>query len=314
MLFDMAEVLSKQPRPRGANLAIITENAGGPAVLSTTDMLITSGGQLAELTLQGLLWPPTIKFCLPPGAITIRWTSSATPARIYTPKPSRSPPTILAPTASSVILTPQAMTDATATAEKLKPYARLDGKPILASWMGADAVVAGEDILNAANIPTFKDTPDRAARRRLLLHVALRREPARPFTRRRCFAPRVGGRGLGPSSRRCDVEIHSPTGPHASDTEAESKHLLAAYGIPVVQTHVATSENEAVRYAAVSLGFPVVLKLHSETITHKTDVGGVQLNLRTASAVRRAWRAHSNVRGTHKAGPRNIFWASPCSP
>ena len=73
-------------------------------------------------------------------------------------------------------------------------------------------------------------------------------------------------------------------------TEFESKKLLAAYGIPTVETHIALTESDAVKQAA-RLGFPVVLKLYSETITHKTDVGGVQLNLRTASAVRQAWKA-----------------------
>ncbi|HUB86257.1 MAG TPA: GNAT family N-acetyltransferase, partial [Verrucomicrobiae bacterium] len=72
-------------------------------------------------------------------------------------------------------------------------------------------------------------------------------------------------------------------------TEFESKELLAAYGIPIVETHIARTEVDAVKIAA-KLGFPVVLKLFSETITHKTDVGGVQLNLRTASAVRQAWK------------------------
>jgi acetyltransferase len=73
-------------------------------------------------------------------------------------------------------------------------------------------------------------------------------------------------------------------------TEFESKKLLAAYGIPIVETLIALTEQDAVK-AAAHFGFPVVIKLHSETITHKTDVGGVQLNLRTASAIRRAWRA-----------------------
>jgi acetyltransferase len=66
--------------------------------------------------------------------------------------------------------------------------------------------------------------------------------------------------------------------------------LLEAYGIPIVETHIALTEQDAVK-AAAHFGFPVVIKLHSETITHKTDVGGVQLNLRTASSIRRAWRA-----------------------
>jgi acetyltransferase len=73
-------------------------------------------------------------------------------------------------------------------------------------------------------------------------------------------------------------------------TEFESKQLLAAYGIPVVETHIARSEAEAVQLAE-KIGFPVVLKLFSETITHKTDVGGVQLNIRTAAGVRKSWKA-----------------------
>jgi acetyltransferase len=72
-------------------------------------------------------------------------------------------------------------------------------------------------------------------------------------------------------------------------TEAESKDLLAAYCIPAAQTVVASSEEEAVALAE-KIGYPAVLKLYSETITHKTEVGGVQLNLRDAVAVRDAWR------------------------
>ena len=73
-------------------------------------------------------------------------------------------------------------------------------------------------------------------------------------------------------------------------TETESKELLAAYGIPTSETRIARSEDEAVARAE-KLGFPVVLKLHSETITHKTDVGGVQLSIRTPGGVRHAWQA-----------------------
>ena len=73
-------------------------------------------------------------------------------------------------------------------------------------------------------------------------------------------------------------------------TEAESKQLLTAYGIPTVETRVAATEDDAV-VAARSIGFPVVLKLNSKTITHKTDVGGVQLNLTSSEAVRDAYRA-----------------------
>ena len=84
-------------------------------------------------------------------------------------------------------------------------------------------------------------------------------------------------------------------------TEVESKRVLAAYGIPTVETRVAVGADEAVA-AAMAIGFPVVLKLHSRTITHKTDVGGVQLNLADADAVRRAFRSiEESVRD--RAGP-----------
>ena len=74
-------------------------------------------------------------------------------------------------------------------------------------------------------------------------------------------------------------------------TEVESKQILAAYKIPTVETRVAANEEEAVAAACARSEFPVVIKLHSYTITHKTDVGGVQLNLADADAVRQAYRA-----------------------
>jgi acetyltransferase len=158
-LFDMAEVLAKQPRPKGPNLTIVT-NAGGPGVLAT-DMLIGSGAQLAELA------PETIKAfnqILPP-----TWSHNNPVDIIGDAKPGtlRQAVEIAAKDPNTdgllVILTPQAMTDPTAP-PKLKAYAHIEGKPILASWMGAGMVAKGEDILNAANIPTFK-YPDRAAGR-----------------------------------------------------------------------------------------------------------------------------------------------------
>ena len=89
-------------------------------------------------------------------------------------------------------------------------------------------------------------------------------------------------------------------------TEAESKQVLAAYGIPVPETRVAASEEEAVRFAA-KIGYPVVLKLHSETVTHKSDVGGVQLNLGDEAAVRAAYAA------IRERIALRLFRASPCS-
>ena len=185
-----------------------------------------------------------------------------------------------------VILTPQAMTDPTATAECLKAYAHIPNKPVIASWMGADIVAKGEDILNAASIPTFK-YPDRAAK--AFYYMWNSSENLRQLYETPPMAP-DNERGEIDRDKAAAIINEVRKSGRTLLTEFESKKLLAAYGIPTVETHIATSESDAVKQAA-RLGFPVVLKLHSETITHKTDVGGVQLNLRTASAVRQAYKA-----------------------
>lgn len=280
-LFYMAETLGKQPRPRGPRLTIVT-NAGGPAVIAT-DALLTSGGQLAELSaeteaaLDGFL-PPHWSRNNP-----IDVLGDADPARYAKALEvaARDPGS----DGLLVILTPQAMTDPTQTAEGLKPYARLPGKPLLTSWMGGTDVVAGEVILNRASIPTF-GYPDTAARVfcymwRYAQNLQLLYEtPA---------VAEVGAAQAGERAAAADVVSAARRARRVLLSEIESKRLLAAYGIPTVETRVATSAEAAVA-AAVELGFPVAVKLHSETITHKTDVGGVRLALREADAVRQAYR------------------------
>lgn len=296
-LFDMAEVLAKQPRPRGPRLTIVT-NAGGPGVLAT-DMLIGSGGQLADLapeTMASLnqILPPTWSHNNPVDIIGDAGPELYAKAVDIVAKDPNTDGLL-------VILTPQAMTDSTATAEELKPFAHIDGKPILASWMGVGQVERGEDILNAAKIPTFK-YPDRAAKAfcymwrysdnlRLLYET-----PAPPYQNGHGYLDREKAGKIISEVRKSGRTIL---------TEFESKQLLAAYGIPTVETHIALTESDAVKQAA-RLGFPVVLKLYSETITHKTDVGGVQLNLRTASAVRQAWKAIETA-CNKKAGPGHFL-------
>ncbi len=281
-LFYMAEVLAKQPRPAGPRLTIVT-NAGGPGVLAT-DTLIAMGGELAELSAESL---QALDQVLPP-----HW-SHGNPIDILgdaDPERYAQALAIAAKDPNSdgllVALTPQAMTDPTETARRLTAFAVTRGKPVLASWMGGKDVVAGEAILNQANIPTF-GYPDTAARTFTLMWryaynlrglyetptlvaAAAETEPERARVQQLLQDARAAGRTLL--------------------SEFESKQVLAAYGIPTVPTRVAASEDEALQCAA-AIGYPVVLKLHSHTITHKTDVGGVQLNLADAEAVRRAWRA-----------------------
>ncbi len=178
------------------------------------------------------------------------------------------------------------MTDPTTTAEELKPYAKIPGKPVLASWMGGAVGPAGETILDHAGIPTFA-YPDTAAQMFTLLWrssynlQALYETPTLPDGGNAVATAREEAEAIVAAARQEERTVL---------TEVESKRILAAYGIPTVETRVAATEDEAVA-AAEAIGFPVVVKLFSRTITHKTDVGGVQLNLTGAEAVRRAYRA-----------------------
>ncbi|MDX2242938.1 MAG: bifunctional acetate--CoA ligase family protein/GNAT family N-acetyltransferase [Leptolyngbyaceae cyanobacterium bins.302] len=285
-LFDLAEVLAKQPRPQGPRLTILT-NAGGPGVLAT-DALIGAGGELAELSEAAIAQFNPL--------LPAHW-SHGNPIDILgdaDPQRYARALEVAAQDPNSdgllVILTPQAMTDPTQTAEQLKAYLDtqsstvLKHKPILASWMGGADVAAGEAILNQAGIPTYA-YPDTAAR---VFSYMWRYS----YNLRGIYeTPTLDGSNTQ-SLNRPLVETIIQTARQAGRTlltEAESKQILHAYGIPVVQTCVAQSEADAVQ-CADAIGYPVVLKLLSQTITHKSDVGGVQLNLVDADAVRTAYR------------------------
>jgi acetyltransferase len=177
------------------------------------------------------------------------------------------------------------MTDATGTAELLKNYSRLD-KPVLASWMGGAEVAAGVRILNAANIPTFP-YPDTAAR--AFQYMWGYTYNLRALYETPIFAGGVGAAGADRKQAEAVIRQARAQG-RALLSEHESKQVLAAYGIPTVPSRLAATAEEALA-AAAEIGYPVVLKLHSETITHKTDVGGVHLNLKNAEAVRAAFEA-----------------------
>ncbi len=180
-----------------------------------------------------------------------------------------------------VILTPQAMTDATRTAEYLRPYAKTLGKPVLASWMGGATIAAGEQILSDAGIPTFP-YPDAAAD---VFNTLWRYSQN---LRQLYETPTLAEAGSVDAGAATQLLQSVRAKNRDLLTEAESKQILTAYGIPTIETHIAADPDSAVAFAE-RIGYPVVLKLHSETVTHKTDVGGVQLNLRDAEAVRAAF-------------------------
>lgn len=279
-LFDMAEVLGKQPRPKGPKLAIVT-NAGGPGALAT-DRLIGSGGQLSQLA------PDTINSLNQ--LLPAPWSHGNPVDVLGDAGAERYAKTIDIVSKDAnvdgllVILTPQAMTESTATAEALQKHAKLDGKPIIASWMGGDTVLQGEDVLNKAGIPTFK-YPDRAARAfeymwRYSLNLRSLYETPAP----------AGKRDVSNEDRKHVAHIikSARQAKRTILTEYEAKQILSAYHIPTTENYVAKTAAEAAA-AAHKIEGPVVLKLHSETLTHKTDVGGVKLNLTSADSVKKAF-------------------------
>jgi len=281
-VFYMAEVLGKQPRPRGPRLMILT-NAGGPGVLAT-DALMATGGELASLSESSR---HQLDAFLPP-----HW-SHANPVDILgDADPERYARAldiaIEDPNCDGflVVLAPQGMTDPAQVAERLKPHARAHGKPLLASWMGASSVARGVEILNTAGIPTFSypDTAARAFNSMWRYSYNLRGLYETPF-----LADDLAGLNAR-REKAHDLLARAVVAGRTLLTEIESKEILNLYGIPTVPTHLAHDENEAAQRAQ-EIGYPVVLKLHSETVTHKTDVDGVKLNLAKPDHVRQAYRA-----------------------
>jgi acetyltransferase len=274
-------VLSKQPRAQGPNLTIVT-NAGGPGVLAV-DALIMGGGKLTQISEAAM---NELNTFLPSA-----WSHGNPVDILGDASAERYAKTLELAAADKnadgllVILTPQDMTDPTQTAEQLRQTApKVGRKPVLASWMGGADVAAGISILNRAGIPTFP-YPDTAAQvfnymwQYTYNLKGIYETPALPVA-----SP--------------DEEMNRSQALHLIEevrakgrtilTEYESKQIFAAYGIPTVETRLAATPEDAVREAA-SIGYPVVVKLNSETITHKTDVKGVQLNLKDEAAVRAAY-------------------------
>jgi acetyltransferase len=281
-LFYMSEALGKQPRPKGPRLTIVT-NAGGPGVLAT-DALLSRGGKLAELA------PATIdrlnEF------LPAHWSHGNPVDILGDAAPERWDKAVQAAAADPetdgllIILAPQGMTDPAAVARRLAPYTKLRNKPVLASWMGGIVVAPGESILNQAGIPTFT-YPDSAAG--VFYSMWQYSQNLQLLYETPSF---VGNQEdeKDAESRAREILARARERGRSLLTEAESKQILAAYGIPTVETVFAADEEDAVAHAR-RIGYPVVLKLHSETITHKTDVGGVYLNRANDAEVRAAFRA-----------------------
>jgi acetyltransferase len=303
-LFDCAELLAREKSPAGPRLAIVT-NAGGPGVMAT-DALLERQGVLAELsdaTIQ------TLNQQLPAA-----WSHGNPVDILGDSPPQRFGASIEAVLADSnvdgvlVVLSPQAMTDPTGAAKSVIEAVKRSSKPLLTAWMGGEKVREGIEALNSAGIPTYS-SPEKAVRafmhlvaygrnretlyetpREVPLKFPVARAKLRGMLETNVVAELARVRSSAVSPKSDDVGYNQqPT--HIDQmvlSEPSSKALLAAYGIPITQTFIARSPAEAVEYAAEA-GYPVVLKVLSPDITHKTDVGGVELNLANAEDVSAAF-------------------------
>ena len=294
-LFSMASVLARQPLPKGPNLSIIT-NAGGPAVLAT-DAVVLNHAQLTDLDEQ------TIQSLNP--FLPDAWSHSNPIDILGDASAERYAKTleVVAKDANTdgilVILSPQDMTDPTATAEKILSIPG-HGKPILTSWMGGETVDMGKKLLTLGQVPNF-DYPDDAAKAFATMwsySQNLKSLYEMPMLKHSLNGEYDLDENQEHQSKRLIEDVKNDGRELLS--EFESKQLLDFYQIPVVRTEVADSLQKALEYAN-QIGYPIVLKLFSETITHKTDVGGVKLNLKNENDVKAAYDSIKEA-VTDKAG------------
>jgi len=277
-LFDCAEALGKVSRPAGGGLGIIT-NAGGPAVMAI-DALSAWNAEPAALaadTLKKLdeflpsFWSRTNPIDMLGDATPERYRQTVQVA-------------LQAPEFSGliVILTPQAMTDPMGAAAAMMPAIQQQGKPVLAVWMGGVDVGASARLINETGTPTY-ETPEEAVDTFMAMYSYTRNLELLYET------PAQLPHEIDVNLKRARTFIDQCLQGQARVLqEIEAKAILAAYGIPVNPTVAAASAEAAVQ-AARHLGWPVVLKILSPQVTHKTEVGGVRAGLQNEAEVQAAF-------------------------
>jgi acetyltransferase len=275
-LFDYSVAFARQPLPANDRVAIVT-NAGGPGIMAT-DACERAGLQLASLELRtrdalrrvlpaaaGVLNP----IDLLGDALADRY-HLALEAVIHDPNVGG----IL------VVLTPQATTQVEETARVVGQLSQDSQKPVLACFMGRAAVEPGVQLLNHYRVPNYP-MPERAmaAMAAMMTH---RRWRERPPVEPEVFAVDRD------RARKVIAQVRAEGRLGIGDFEA--RDILEAYGIPTPQTFLARTADEAACYAD-RIGFPVAVKIASPDILHKTDIGGVQLNVLTPAEVRDVFEA-----------------------
>jgi len=277
-LFNIAQSLAMQKKPAGNKIAIVT-NAGGPGVIAT-DALIATGGQLAELSDETI---NELNNHLSPN-----W-SKGNPVDVLAdagPEQYEKAVELCAKDKNVncvlVLLAPQSMTDAAEIAKRIAKVSKKSRKTILASWMGAEDVREGNIILKNNNIPTY-NTPESAIKCIMFMHEFsqnLKLLYETPGQIPSDFSPKVD------ESRKLINGVLSDN--RTVMTEFETKQLLNNYQISVTKNKLAKTADEAVKISG-EIGFPLAMKIASPDILHKTDVGGIKLNINNKEEVRKAF-------------------------
>jgi acetyltransferase len=273
-LFDAVETLARARRVKGNRLIILT-NGGGTGVLAT-DELIINGGRIAELSSESIksldeFLPATWSKGNPVDIIGdggadryVKTLKVLLNARDYD--------------AILVMLVPAAVIDNREVAKAVTEEIHKTNKPVLTCWMGKDAVAEARNIFEHAGIPSF-DTPDFAIRAFMQLVEYDRNRQClmeTPLSITEDFTPdRSAVRNIIENILEDNRNIL---------TEPEAKDILSAYGIPVVETKIANNPGKVLE-AAEKLGFPVALKILSRDISHKSDVGGVLLDIKSSEVL-----------------------------
>ena len=273
-LFDYALAFAFQPLLRGDRIGIVT-NAGGPGILAT-DALEHAGLEIPRLSRETA---KALEDYLPGAA------SVANPVDVLGDALADQYERALQLVSSDpmvdgllAILAPQAMTQIEETAEAVGRLARNVDKPILGCFMGEARIGAGVDVLRHHGVPNYS-FPERAAAA-LAAMSAYRREKERPI-----FEPEPCAECI-PAVRELFNRVRADG--RVTIGDAEARAVLEAYGFTVPGSGLAKTSDEAVAIAD-EIGYPVVLKVASPDILHKTDVGGVRLNLGSAEDVRDAF-------------------------
>ena len=278
-LFAAAKALFSHFRPRGNRLAIIT-NGGGPGIMAA-DRAADIGIPLAEFS-DGTI--EKLNAVLP-----VSWSKGNPVDLLGDADPERYGKALKAvlegPNVDGVLvmLTPQAITNPSGVADVVIELEKTADKPVLTCWMGEDLVAESRQKFSAAGIPNFR-TPEPAVE--LFSHISAYYQNQKLLVQTPSSLSHLSPPSV--ESARLVIEM-AMSERRKKLNEMESKALLAAFRIPIAQTVVARSASEAMVLAA-EIGLPVVLKIDSPSIVHKSDVGGVRLNLRSLAAVRSTYQ------------------------